>query len=394
MHLATFLSVVTAVYGQFGDQEDYHRLKASLVEFMHQDLTKNVPAFVRISFHDLANGFGPHGCFLDKSVQDLKGNAGMGDDVVRIAEYVKRKFPHAHYSFGDVLSLAGKVAVETAYPCMNIPWRFGRSRCPSVENPGPFPDGSTITMNEINPFLHQYGLSPQEMAILIAGSHGIAHAAADPDNAGFGTKTGTPFALVNSGKDWILKTVGHWDAVKSPLGFPQLIYENLLRLPIDLLFFPSIADQYGGPVGLRGDPAARPVEGFMRSFLERDRSAFDIQFAQVFSKMLEIGLNDRDNMIVFLDKTPIGQCIGDSAPIPIGQPAVGPISGLGYSKIGYQGPPPYVGPSPTVPYAAPYAAPVPAYAAPLAIGTNAIYSSSRGVTSSVSLVFAILVCLI
>jgi Peroxidase len=316
MHLSNLLVMITASYGQILIQQDFQQLKAALVEFILEDPQTRVPSYTRIAFHDLANGFGPHGCFLHKSVQELEDNAGMGDDVKNLAKYVKRQFPHSAFSFGDVISLAGKVAVETAYPCVNVRWRFGRSRCPTIANPGPFPDGSSITMNEIHPFLVQYGFTPQEMAILIAGAHGMAFAAATPENSGFGTETDTFFATINSGKDWIVRTMGHWNTMRSPDGLPQLISGNLMRLPIDLLFFPSVADQYGGPVGLCGDPAARPYEAFMRSFAHQDRTAFDQQFALVFSKMLEIGLNAADVMIPFLDTSPIGQCLPDPVSIP------------------------------------------------------------------------------
>jgi hypothetical protein len=315
MHLSTLFVVVTSIYGQIEIQTNFQHLKVALVEFILEEPHVRVPAYTRAAFHDLANGFGPHGCFLDKSVQDLEGNAGLGDDIIRLAKFVKHQFPRSYFSFGDVISLAGKVAVETAYPCVNIRWRFGRSRCPSVENPGPFPDGSTITMNEIHPFLVQYGLSPQELAILIAGAHGMAYAAAAPENTGFGTESDTFFATINSGKDWILKTMGHWSSMRSPKGLPQLISGNLMRMPIDLLFFPSVADQYGGPVGLCGDPAARPYEAFMRSFANQNRYAFDQQFAVVFSKMLEIGLNEADVMVPFIDISPVGQCLPDLAPV-------------------------------------------------------------------------------
>jgi hypothetical protein len=42
--------------------------------------------------------------------------------------------------------------------------------------------------------------------------------------------------------------------------FVQFVEGNILRLPIDFLFFPSIANVSGG----KGDPEAAPVEEFMR----------------------------------------------------------------------------------------------------------------------------------
>ena len=79
---------------------------------------------------------------------------------------------------GDVISLAGKVAVETAYPGIVVKWRFGRAACnfdAAVTKqlaPGP----AIKAIAEMQPFLDRYTLTANEMALLTSGAHAIANA--------------------------------------------------------------------------------------------------------------------------------------------------------------------------------------------------------------------------
>ena len=80
-----------------------------------------------------------------------------------------------HSSFVDIVSLAGKVAVEKAFPCLKIEWSYGRKPCTGKEKElGP--NAFIETLSGMQPFLKRYGLSAIEMATLTCGAHGIAGA--------------------------------------------------------------------------------------------------------------------------------------------------------------------------------------------------------------------------
>jgi hypothetical protein len=80
-----------------------------------------------------------------------------------------------HSLFLDIVSLAGKVAVEKAFPCLKIEWSYGRKPCTGKEKElGP--NAFIETLAGMQPFLKRYGLSAIEMATLTCGAHGIAGA--------------------------------------------------------------------------------------------------------------------------------------------------------------------------------------------------------------------------
>ena len=115
--------------------DDFLKLQNSLRKYIATDPPGTVPVLVRMSFHDLldfdpaTNQGGPKGCLIEKPVSDFDENKGLNTDVVALQKFVTTEFPNINFTFGDVISLAGKTAVETAYPCLQINWRFGRSSC-------------------------------------------------------------------------------------------------------------------------------------------------------------------------------------------------------------------------------------------------------------------------
>ena len=286
-------------------QKDYQLLQSSLKEFIAtngEDPSRNIPLLVRLSFHDLSlidgsNGMGPKGCLIEKSIQEIKDNAGLAPIVSQLATFVGQKFPSTPYSFGDVVSLAGKVAVETAYPCMQIKWSYGRSKC-HITTPGEIPGGNITTLAQLQPFLNRYGLDANEMAVLIAGAHGIKNAKANNENSGFGTQV---FSGFSSGMNWIDVTFKlPWlkprnsDAFFANDPFPLSV--PIMRIPIDLAFFPSVAKKNDG----FPDDHFDETEQFLKSFTTQPRSVFDQEFEKVYSKMLNIGV-DPSQMVAFAE---------------------------------------------------------------------------------------------
>ena len=57
-HLVTLLASCTFAANT---NADFVGLKASLVQYIEQNPSRKVPILVRLSFHDLAGGLGPHG---------------------------------------------------------------------------------------------------------------------------------------------------------------------------------------------------------------------------------------------------------------------------------------------------------------------------------------------
>eukprot|EP00834_Sanchytrium_tribonematis_P006283 NODE_447_length_7292_cov_0.701932.p4 type:complete len:332 gc:universal NODE_447_length_7292_cov_0.701932:2305-1310(-) len=292
--------------------DDYTQLRDSLKKYIATDTSELVPPLVRMSFHDLinydpsTNEGGPHGCLMEKSVLNFTENAGLDEDVNNLHKYVISQFPKKPFTFGDVISLAGKVAIETAYPCIQIKWRYGRSKCVRVDEQGTGANGTFHSLEEFKPVLDRYGLTPQEMAILTAGSHGLATAAAEVEHSGFGD---FDFAEINSGKDWIVKSLNQdWQPVKSSkdnLQFTsQLGNTTILRLPSDLVFFPRVLTQIGTNTA---DTSANYIQDSLEVFARSDRSLFDNQFATVYSKMLEIG-TVTDHLTEFQESTYNGIC--------------------------------------------------------------------------------------
>jgi hypothetical protein len=106
-----------------------------------------------------------------------------------------------HSLFVDIVSLAGKVAVEKAFPCIKIKWSFGRKPCTGNEKElGP--SAFIETLAGMRPFLKRYGLSANEMATLTCGAHGIAGAVNTKKETGI---SNFKLATVSSGVDFISK---------------------------------------------------------------------------------------------------------------------------------------------------------------------------------------------
>ena len=316
--IMTFIATLQLAVGVLAlTNQDYQALQESIRRFVYsgQGPSRNAPLLVRSSFHDLSmfdgsNGMGPNGCLLDKTIQQVDGHQGLSTIIEGLNAHVLKEFPGIQFPFGDVISMAGKVAVESAYPCMQIKWAFGRAECKPTR-PGSVPPGELATTAAIAPFLNRYGLSPTEMSILLAGSHGMQGARASTANSGYGGGTMT-FANTNSGKDWIVKTFSSWTMTRSSAGKIQFTnrVENLVRMPIDLLWFPSVAEK----VQTISDPIGRSVENTMKSFTSQDRSSFDQQFAQVYSKMLMVGVEN--TLTTFVEPNSRGVCNGNYAPAP------------------------------------------------------------------------------
>ncbi|KAI8893246.1 heme peroxidase [Globomyces pollinis-pini] len=341
--------LATLTFGQSLTNDDFLNLKSALRTYVASDVEK-IPPLVRMSFHDLVNfdpfknEGGPHGCLAEKPISEFKENAGVSDSVMDLKKFVTEKFPKKPFTFGDVISLAGKVAVETAFPCMQIKWSFGRSSCKNTTESESGATGGVDTIAKFQPFLNRYGLTAREMAILTAGSHGLAGAAAEVANSGFGDHD---FGDVNSGRLWIdtsLKT--EWKPQTLPNGNLQYTANvngaTIMRLPSDLVFFPSVVQKAGKGIV---DTSANGVEQELKEFAKKNRSNFDAEFAKVYAKMLLIG-TQHEKLTEFKEPASHDSCASDTEPtktdvatttssatVTKGSYVTVPIPGGGYTNI-------------------------------------------------------------
>lgn len=312
MLFTTILSLVSLANAQ-PSNVDFMNLKTKLEDYIKVDSQEKIVKFVRMSFHDLLNydpikhQGGPHGCLIKKPIIDFDENKGLSKQVNDLQKFVTTEFPSTNFTFGDVISLAGKVAIETAYPCMQIKWRFGRLECKETTEKAEGPSGSIDSFEKFKPFSERYGLSYYELAILTAGSHGLSAAAADMENSGFGT---FDFGS-KSGKEWIEKSISNdWKETKVTNSTDKIQYETKIsanethmRLASDLVFFQSVMDK----IGAKADHSADEVEQKLKKFTSDENSSFDKEFERIYSKMLEIGVKE-EHLIEFVEPE-IKQCI-------------------------------------------------------------------------------------
>jgi catalase (peroxidase I) len=300
--------------------QDFMMLKGSLLLFIAENPTEIVPPLVRISFHDLFNfdpatGQGsPKGCLLAEPVVKMEENVGVTEDALKLVNYVAEQFPNVPFTTGDVFSFAGKVALEVAYPCMKINWRYGRNNCLETTEAEIGPSGNISSLAQMQPFLARYNFTAKEMGILTAGTHSLATSAASPENSGWGP---IDFSFANNGRAWIEKSFKNsWELQVNEKNKTQYVSKfngkELGRLPSDMLFFPSVLSNIASAVF---DVSLKDVESYLISFIDKDRSAFDQEFAVVYAKMLEIGTKSSD-MKEFIDTSSTSQCI-DDFPLPL-----------------------------------------------------------------------------
>jgi hypothetical protein len=190
-----------------------------------------------------------------------------------------------HSSFVDIVSLAGKVAVEKAFPCIKIKWSFGRKPCAGLEKesgPGPLIN----SLAGMRPFLQRYGLSATEMGTLTCGAHGIAGSLNTKENSDIHdfqlatVSSGVEFIKKSKNQEWRLKHK-NWYEDRSSSGS-----QKLGRFFTDLLFFPTTLRKVKDIGKVDESAELKQVE---RTLLGYNDASFNKAFGAVFAKMLLIG---------------------------------------------------------------------------------------------------------
>jgi len=256
---------------------DYDKVKKAIQDILDDpdyDDGSLGPLFVRLAWH-AAGTFdkysqtgGSNGSTIRLSPEaDHGANKGLHIARQRL-ESVKQNFPFISYA--DLYTLSGAVAIE-ALGGPNIPWRPGRSdvndasKCPPD---GRLPDASKGSLH-IRTIFYRMGLNDQEIVALI-GAHSLGRM--HTDRSGFeGPWTNAPTTFSNEFFRLLLEeqwTPRKWNGPK------QFTDKSgtLTMLPADLAFV---------------------IDVDFRKYVEiyaKDEQKFFNDFAQAFSKLLELGV--------------------------------------------------------------------------------------------------------
>ena len=294
--------------------DDFIQLKKSLKTYIDKDPYRHIPLLVRASFHDLflQDKAATHGCIMQTQFLKHPENAGLDRTILDLQTIVREEFPSIAFTFGDVIAFAGKVAAETAYPCIKIDFKFNRSPCKQQKPNLGFPatDAFNNTLKELQTTLDYMGsITAEEMAILLAGAHGIKGARATGALGWRGR-----FSDVNSGKAFIEKTFeSTWTFLlaNNPFKvasqyytgdkFDNVTSSTIIRVPSDLLFYPiKVPNDRTKDEG----PQVMAIQAKLLDFTEKPRQVFDQEFAKAYSKMLAIGGGN----LVYSDSTRLRTC--------------------------------------------------------------------------------------
>lgn len=270
------------------NQSHFDALKAHLKRFINQDTSRRIAVLVRATFHDLLylpNGsVAQTGCLLSKAFQDQDANVNVAKLMVKLKNSVANRFPGIEFTPGDLITFAGKIALETSYPCLLIDWEYGRTACKintpnkSIHRPGM----NDELLSKFEPLLSASGLSQKETAILVAGTHGLKEASSNPES-----KNRWNFTMVNSGKQWIQDTFKKDWSFNTDLS--QYINgsdpkKDISRLKSDMIYFPSLQ-----LTDRQVDNNARDIERKFQQFASQDESVFNEAFKKAFQKLLRVG---------------------------------------------------------------------------------------------------------
>lgn len=215
------------------------------------------------------------------------------------------KLPEVAFSMGDLVSMAGKVSIEMAFPCVRPAWRFGRKACNATGITSSGPPGNLDSLDKLQPFLERYSLSDREMAILTIGAHSVKNSEFVP----------WVFDAENNGPKFINDSVNiEWSInrnIRPDIDGPSYLSFHrpgkiVARLPSDMMFYPSALARI---VERTGDNTVTVDDSF--TSLEADLTAlsaaeFDAEFERVYAKMLEIGTEGLGSLIQNRPKG--GQC--------------------------------------------------------------------------------------
>lgn len=265
-----------------------------LEQFLKAKVASNIPKILRASFHDLItfdtakNTTGGQGCIVDDArISNFDENKGL-QDIIPLVLDARNAFPGVSFSTGDIVSLAGKVAVESAYPCLKIGWGFGRPSCqPTGREQNDGPVNTIKTVAEYKSFSDRYKFTTDQFAILTTGAHAVRGAVNRKVDTGI-----HDFRLANSTDPigfiqrmlnpsfWVFKK--SWFQGSFDLAFGRFIS--------DFAFFPSTLRSISGAFVDESTEAAK-LEQMFKNFTTSatGQSQFLQRFGKAYEKLLTLG---------------------------------------------------------------------------------------------------------
>ncbi|KAI9818040.1 MAG: hypothetical protein M1827_000664 [Pycnora praestabilis] len=291
---------------------DFAAVRKDIVALLHQpeyDDGSAGPVLVRLAWHSSGTydaetdtgGSNGAGMRYENEGGD-PSNAGLQHARVFL-ETVKEKYPWITYS--DLWTLAGIVAIkEMGGP--EIEWKSGRtdyvddSKLPPR---GRLPDGAQGS-DHIRFIFYRMGFNDQEI-VALSGAHNLGRC--HSDRSGFhGVWVNNPTRFSN--QYFKLMTSLDWKRKKLDNGVEQFVHidedldEELMMLPTDL--------------ALLSDPSFSP---WVKKYAA-DKEAFFGDFAKVFAKLIELGIErDENGKVVNADNERGGY---HSAPKKTGRPGM------------------------------------------------------------------------
>jgi hypothetical protein len=305
---------------------DWDNLYRALQTFFaeHPD---QVPKFVRMAFHDVANfkgdatSTGGRGCILYDFYAGMTMNRGLMDTRETLIGnlFLFWDVQKISYGWGDAIQLAGKAAIETAFPCTVMQWGFGRGVCDGREKEAA-PSHMVSSLAQLNPFLTRYNMTAAEMAVLITGSHGIANSQNFFSDTFVSSFT---FAFIDSGIEYISRTLNkpepwtffvtwfgldanqfgvdkdqHLSHDPNRQGTTQFLTRGTIgRFPSDMMFFPSqvlrsvpvLNTIPNATVDPLDQTPLKAIENLLQWYLTVHPANWEYDFITVYSKMMRLG---------------------------------------------------------------------------------------------------------
>jgi hypothetical protein len=324
---ATILLLISLAHAVTNDEGK--ALKAAI-----QDLFKAKPNMiskaVRLTYHDLLYHSTPvgAGCIEKRSFQNMNGNLGFVEIIADLKKIIQRKeLEKASITLGDAIAFAGKIAVETAYPCVRIAFKFGRPSCgnrnpttrSSIRGANPSaPDPTLASLSDISPFTLYLGMNQGDYAVLTIGAHAVMGARAHRGTSGVdGNLSRGDKHTLKTYVDDTLKNV--WQIVNSRGFGIRFVSNQVMRFVSDMVYFPDVRLSTGGLTKRKSkdkdkkkdkkDKGRKTVfsiqEQFQRrAILTKLKGTNGGEFAKVFERMLTLSQGGANQIFNDVDPLP------------------------------------------------------------------------------------------
>jgi hypothetical protein len=295
----------------------YRMLHTLLSQHIEEDLSFehtwiNAPFHDSGNFNPISKNGGAQGCLYLGNARNYTENAFLSASMSELVKVVGTKLSSVEFPTADIIAMAGKVALESVYPCVRVQFNYGRSFECKVENKA-LPPTTLDSMEGIEPFLSRYGFSIQEYSLLQCGLKGMQHMTIP----GF---THHRYIYDTDIKEYIRASLEEqWEAVKDvqgtnilhPLLYRAKIKEGWIwRTPSDMMYFPTSIHQATGVKQItKRDLRFVPTERYLGNLLKLPDYQLQRMFSRVYSKWLKMGNTASQSFSDLpFDHDAIGEC--------------------------------------------------------------------------------------